>query len=377
MKALFVHDHIFLKYDNQFYSKGKLTYKILSYYLKFCNELTVVGRYKDVDFDPGIEFIAEGHNIEVIGLYSPISVKGVLEFKFLKQKIITLIKHSDFIVIRLPSELGLLSNNLSKKLNVPCIVEMVASPFDCLWYRGDFFAKIYAPILHLRTKLSIKKAKYVIYVTSKYLQQQYPTLGINLGVSDARVECLILQQKTLNMKKKFVVGVIANPALKLKGISSLFDAFKMLDSSKFQLDIVGGSLESDLELSIRSHYNINQIGIIADKKDLFTWLEGIDLYVQPSYTEGLPRSIIEAMSLAIPTIGSNVGGIPEVVHNKCLFQPGDVESIFNLINKFSAESTLYADMSKYSILVASRFNDDLDFKKDNFFDDFKRSELIG
>lgn len=39
-----------------------------------------------------------------------------------------------------------------------------------------------------------------------------------------------------------------------------------------------------------------------------------DIYLQPSRTEGLSLSIMEALNYSLPVIGTRVGGIPEIVH---------------------------------------------------------------
>ena len=53
------------------------------------------------------------------------------------------------------------------------------------------------------------------------------------------------------------------------------------------------------------------------------WLDGMDLYLQPSLTEGMPRALIEAMSRGLPALGSSCGGIPELLPPECLHRPGD------------------------------------------------------
>ncbi|WP_169539979.1 glycosyltransferase family 4 protein [Niabella aurantiaca] len=68
------------------------------------------------------------------------------------------------------------------------------------------------------------------------------------------------------------------------------------------------------------------------KKDL---LHSCDVYVLPSYNEGLPISILEAMSYSKPVIATTVGGIPEVVEegrNGFLIEPGNKAALWERIN---------------------------------------------
>lgn len=61
-----------------------------------------------------------------------------------------------------------------------------------------------------------------------------------------------------------------------------------------------------------------------------------DFYLLPSYNEGLPISILEAMSYRLPIVASPVGGIPEIVEegvNGFLVQPGDNESLYRAISQ--------------------------------------------
>ena len=66
-------------------------------------------------------------------------------------------------------------------------------------------------------------------------------------------------------------------------------------------------------------------------------LNWADIFVLPSYNEGLPVAILEAMSYGMPIISTNVGGIPEVVKddvNGKLIVPGDLEAIKKSIDYY-------------------------------------------
>ncbi|WP_063663712.1 glycosyltransferase [Aliivibrio fischeri] len=367
---LFVHDHVFLKYKGSFYSQGKLTYLQLSYYFKYSNTIRVISRFKNVDYDPGDKYKSNGTNVTIIGVPGVLSKNGIFKRKEIISILTEEIFNSDFTIVRLPSELGLIANNICIENNKKCLVEMVASPFDCLWYRGDFFAKLYAPLLSFRTKLSLKKSNNVVYVTNKYLQQYYPSKGNSIGISDARIS-EINTIKKLNENKKIRIGVIGNPSLKLKGINTLFRLFEKLNENDFELSIVGGGGESELEYIMREVSNIELCGFISETKKLENWFSSLDIYIQPSLTEGLPRSVIEAMSFAIPVIGSNVGGIPEIVHQELLFTAGDVNDLNEKLDLL-LNNKLYEKYSNHSVMTASKFNNSLDEIKDEYITRFLR-----
>jgi glycosyltransferase involved in cell wall biosynthesis len=62
-----------------------------------------------------------------------------------------------------------------------------------------------------------------------------------------------------------------------------------------------------------------------------------DIFILPSYYEGMPISIIEAMSYRMAIISSAIGGIPELVRNNyngCLITPGDKDAILNSVSFF-------------------------------------------
>ncbi|PMH15394.1 hypothetical protein BCT60_12500 [Vibrio breoganii] len=375
INGLFVHDHIFLKFNGKYYSNGKLTYNQLKYYLNYCDALTVVGRFREVGYDPGDALKAGGENITILGMAGILSLSGLIDHFKIKKNLRFLIEKSDFVISRVPSEYGLMASQICRKTRVPNLVEMVASPFDCLWYRGDIFAKCYAPVLRLRTRYELKLSDFVIYVTKKYLQKHYPTQGAQIGVSDAvvRVEST---SKKLTDNKNVKIGVIGNPALKLKGIDVLYSAVtttrRNYPNANIELHIIGGGLDSDIEIKLSNESFVIQHGFIGCKNKLYEVLDSLDIYVQPSFTEGLPRSVIEAMSRGVPSLGSDVGGIPEIVNSRLLFPAGDSKKLAVMLSNLITQHEFYTEMSEYSIRKALSFNDDAQNMKNNFIRNFSQ-----
>src|SRR5699024_1452325 len=85
----------------------------------------------------------------------------------------------------------------------------------------------------------------------------------------------------------------------------------------YEIHILGEGNSSYLNSIIKEHNMISRVhfdGTRQSGKEVFQWLDNIDLYLHPSLTEGLPRALIEAMSRGCLVIGSNRGGIPELLN---------------------------------------------------------------
>ena len=94
----------------------------------------------------------------------------------------------------------------------------------------------------------------------------------------------------------------------------------------------------------------------ADKTRL---LSSCDCYVLPSYFEGLPVSILEAMAWEMPVIATEVGGIPSVVTdgvNGILFKPGDIAALADAMAAIVTRKDLGREMGRRSREMASRYS---------------------
>lgn len=117
---------------------------------------------------------------------------------------------------------------------------------------------------------------------------------------------------------------------KRKGIFDLLPAFSVaLQSNPKMRLVVGGNGDIDGAKALADNLQISQqvdfVGWVSgDAKK--TLLAQCDAFVLPSYNEGLPMAILEAMAVAKPVISTRVGGIPELIHDGdqgLLIEPGD------------------------------------------------------
>ena len=122
----------------------------------------------------------------------------------------------------------------------------------------------------------------------------------------------------------------------------IFDLAEVIKEHKYEWEgklvlHVGGSHDVErLQRFVNNNELENLIqyeGWVSGEKKTYL-LNLMDAYILPSYTEGLPISILESLSYGKPVITTSVGGIPEVVNNRngFLFIPGDKEAIYQIIN---------------------------------------------
>ena len=156
----------------------------------------------------------------------------------------------------------------------------------------------------------------------------------------------------------------------------VFDLLKVLASDRDQFKhkvkvTIGGIGEVDrLEKTISDNQfngDVNFAGWVNGNQKA-QLLNNCDVYVLPSYFEGLPISILEAMSYGKPVISTNVGGIPEIVKpgfNGWLFQPGDHQALNNIIREAMENKELLKQYGNNSLSISKKYTPESVFQSLN------------
>lgn len=116
---------------------------------------------------------------------------------------------------------------------------------------------------------------------------------------------------------------------------------------------IGGNKNEDKLLKEIEVYGLEKIvkfeGWVSgeNKLRLLNWA---DVYILPSFNEGLPISILESMSYGCAIISTKVGGIPEVVtDNGTLVTPGDAEEIWQAMVRYVNSPEIIENEGKISL----------------------------
>lgn len=321
--------------------------------------------------------------------YIPISDFTQLLCPKFQLDIVPVIEKSQLIIIRCPSVLGIVVAKLSKRCCKPYLTELMGDAWDPYWNHG-FLGKLLAPTIYYSTKRCVAQAKYALYVTEHFLQKRYPCPGKTLSASNvllssvddnsfqSRVDSYYNNQQRDNELLLMTTGAIDVDA---KGQKFVIRAIPYLNRMGIYVKyyIVGGGDKTKLYNLARKLGVLNQVSFVGrlPLNKVFDLLELIDIYIQPSLQEGLPRSVIEAMSKGCLVIGSVTAGIPELVPKDCLIRKRNVKDIIDrIIYLHNLSPDKKAAISKRNFEKSKEFLCDvLDAKRNSFFNIIKNDIL--
>lgn len=344
MKLLFIQGGTRLKRDieGNWYTDGNLTQEIFDRYTKYCDELIVILRkenhiYKVEDakhrFNPIID-----KKIRIVAVDDITRPKLNFFNLFMRYKInksiYNEISKADKIIIRSASYMTKQAYLACQKYKKPYIVEVTGFIFESMYYHG-FLGRIFATHYEKLLKAMTLKAEGAIYVTQEALQNRYPCPNIMLGCSDVQLSTLDKKyllnriEKIKNKKDKTIIlGTAAFLDVAWKGQENVIRAIAELKKrgiTNIVYELIGLGTGKHLIETAKKLGVSNQIKILGAKNhdEVFTWLDHIDIYIQPSYQEGLCRAIVEAMSRACPIVCSNAGGNYELIDHNYIFDCGN------------------------------------------------------
>jgi len=371
MKVLFAHDHRFIRDGSLTYTEAQFAASTWERYLEAFDELLVVARQAPVpagrrssDFELASR---EGVRFEFLPNLSTLGAQ-LFGRGDARRVMIRLVSECDGVLATVPTQIGLLAIDVARSLGKPYAVLVTGCAWDGLWNYGGLKAKAYAPVMLTRVRRAVRYAPYVYYVTREFLQNRYPNVGgRTVACSDvdiAEPDPEVLKAKTRRAGQranKVTFGLIGSLQTLNKGVHVVLEALhrRRLDLPAFEFRVLGNGDAAPwreragrLGLSDVVHFD----GTLGAGDPVLRWLDRVDVYLQPSFKEGLPRALVEAMSRACPAIASSCGGIPELLDGGALIRPGNATRLGELLVKAAGDPSWRADQARRNWTRAQEYS---------------------
>ena len=377
--------HIFRTPDGKHWAKSIYGYSFWTRYLDVFDSVRVVARVKDVQEIDSKKLIVDGPGVEVVGIPFYQGPRQLLKRYYKIQRSLKGIDDGcSAALLRMPSQTATM---VWKHLRngIPLAGEIVYDMMD------DVNLPDQNPILkmlNIITSNNVRnfclQANGVSYVTEKSIQEHYPSYARIHGETREHFES---SYSTITLSKDAFTGprdftdckhltlVLSSVAMnsERKGEKTLIETVKTCRNRGFDVNaiIIGdGALRPSFEQYAKelgiSEY-VEFTGLLPSSEDVRKVMLTADMFVFPTQGEGLPRGILEAMAIGMPVLSAPVGGIPEIIDMKYLFNPKESEAYSNCICALLENPVELSEMSRENFNKSREFRNELLQKKRNDF----------
>jgi glycosyltransferase involved in cell wall biosynthesis len=287
----------------------------------------------------------------------------------------------------------------------PYGLEVVGDPHEAMGPRT--IRHPLRPLLRTLAARSLRRqcapAVAVAYVTRERLQKKYPCPAHSVGVSDvgpldfrsnskvfttsySSVSCedtqFVARARFFHDRERPRILFVGSLAQMYKGADILIKAVKhLLPVIAPAVVLVGdGKHRAELENLCRKLYvseHVMFLGELPSGQAIRDQMDRATLFVMPSRTEGLPRAMIEAMTRALPCIGTRVGGIPELLADEDLVDPDDVAGLAAKIKEVGTDPERLSQMSARNLNRVQEYRPEILSERRNEFYRFLRYATEG
>ena len=155
-------------------------------------------------------------------------------------------------------------------------------------------------------------------------------------------------------------AIFTGALVESKGIYTIVEAAELVRGAQVQL-VGDGPPESRQALAqhIRERGIGNRVKVLGPvtSQEILSLLRDSDVFVFPTWTEGFPNSVAEAMAVGLPVVASPVGAIPEMIDvgkGGYLFAHDDVEGYAKALSRLRDEPSLQTRMGQHNRTKARR-----------------------
>jgi glycosyltransferase involved in cell wall biosynthesis len=367
-KLLIVTDHRFYSFENKIYDNYVFDYSFFEDYLSVFEQVTVMARVVELE-NLNLELnLSSGLNVKFIKIPDVRGVKWLLNSKKIINSMRSTIPQHDAYCFRIPSIASFHVSRLVKES--PSIFELIGDPEESLININDsFFKKVSKSLLG---KIFKYQTSYIVggcvsgsYVSFEHLQNKFPIRNNFKSFTISSIRLLenqilpyIIDFDSFQKKLKIVhVGsfvAVKNQELLIEIVDIL-----VLKGFDVKLQLIGdGGLKALCEKLVQIKKLENHIefkGHVTGIENILSLLDESNIFILPSSSEGMPRSLLEAMARGLICFGSNRGGIPELLDAKFTFELESPNLIVEKIISTIKDTELVNKYRKKNLVMARSF----------------------
>ena len=159
-----------------------------------------------------------------------------------------------------------------------------------------------------------------------------PGVGINIEkIKNTKVD-IHQKKKDLNISENIPVLLSVGELIKRKNHETVLKALSKLKNHDFIYLICGRGILAEYLQNLTKQLGLEtKVKFLGFRKDVAEICKIADLFIFPSYQEGLPVALMEAMAANLPAIASNVRGNRDLLSKDNLFEPDNVDTLVKLI----------------------------------------------
>ncbi len=376
MNVMVVADgHYYQTPDGTVYAESVYDYTFYKRYLQAFDHVYAVARIQQVDSIQGKK-VSCGPGVTFLPLPA---FRGPVQYakKYLaiRKCVRDYCRRFDCAIFRLPAATANVFSKVYSKMKKPFAVEIVVDPWEnfgprasgnklMLWYVRRSWTNI--------VRKMCAKADGASYVTQRYLQALYPPKSALKPTSNAFTasyssvelgdDSFAEPRSWTAEQRSFCIAHAANSFTDYgKGHLTLMDAVKKVRDKGYDVSIrfVGdGPLREEFEryaanLGIRDAVEFT--GRLANGDEVRRVIHSADMFALPTFAEGLPRVLLEAMAEGIPCLSSPTCGIPEILDAEYLFDFADVDGFADGIIRFVTDPSRMTKESQRNLETARAF----------------------
>lgn len=348
--------------NGKYYFKSQLFAIVKRYYeafgpLVFCSRISKLNAV-DACYDEVTDMIADVVSTE--------SLKDVFLPQY-RSRVAEEIKKCDLVIARCPGMIAYLAADLARRYKKPYFAESMGCAWDSYW-NHSLVGKAIAPYMFFKMKSVVKNADYALYVTNEFLQKRYPCKSKSVAASNVLIKSVdesVLQKRLKKIENADLNTITLMTAaavdVRYKGQEYVIKAIPGLNKAgiKVRYLLVGGGDPKYLKGVSKACGVEDQVEFVGKipLSQVFEMLDQTDIYIQPSLQEGLPRSVIEAMSRGCPVIGAKTAGIPELIAPQCVVKRKSSRAIATTILGLKKE--VLFDLAKQNFEKSKDYKEDV------------------